>query len=123
MGKANLVQEGKCHQHHHLWHGRSLGQSCHTRIGISADILDLRTLLPWDKEAVEKTVRKTGKVIFLQEDCLTGGIGAEICAWISENCFEYLDAPVMREGSLDTPVPFAPNLERIFFLWRGLRRN
>ncbi|MFC3417147.1 alpha-ketoacid dehydrogenase subunit alpha/beta [Algoriphagus hitonicola] len=83
-------------------------------MGISADILDLRTLLPWDKEAVRETVKKTGKVIFLQEDCITGGIGAEICAWISEHCFEYLDAPVMREGSLDTPVPFAPNLERAF---------
>ncbi|MDR7129388.1 2-oxoisovalerate dehydrogenase E1 component [Algoriphagus sp. 4150] len=83
-------------------------------LGISADILDLRTLLPWDKEAVRKTVQKTGKVIFLHEDCLSGGIGAEICAWISEHCFEYLDAPVMREGSLDTPVPFAPNLEKQF---------
>ncbi|MEB2776857.1 dehydrogenase E1 component subunit alpha/beta [Algoriphagus sp. D3-2-R+10] len=83
-------------------------------LAISADILDLRTLLPWDKEAVTATVKKTGKVIFLQEDCLTGGIGAEICAWISEHCFEYLDAPVMREGSLDTPVPFAPALEKQF---------
>jgi 2-oxoisovalerate dehydrogenase E1 component len=53
-------------------------------------------------------------VIFLQEDCLTGGIGAEICAWISEHCFKDLDAPVMREGSLDTPVPFAPSLEKQF---------
>ena len=83
-------------------------------LGISADILDLRTLLPWDKEAVAATVKKTGKVIFLQEDTLTGGIGAEICAWISEHCFASLDAPVMREGSLDTPVPFAPNLEKQF---------
>ena len=83
-------------------------------LGISADILDLRTLLPWDKEAVAETVKKTGKVIFLQEDTLTGGIGAEICAWISEHCFADLDAPVMREGSLDTPVPFAPNLEKQF---------
>ena len=83
-------------------------------LGISADILDLRTLLPWDKEAVAATVKKTGKVIFLQEDTLTGGIGAEICAWISEHCFTWLDAPVMREGSLDTPVPFAPNLEKQF---------
>jgi 2-oxoisovalerate dehydrogenase E1 component len=83
-------------------------------LGISADILDLRTLLPWDKEAVAATVKKTGKVIFLQEDTLTGGIGAEICAWISEHCFADLDAPVMREGSLDTPVPFAPNLEKQF---------
>ncbi|WP_192085938.1 thiamine pyrophosphate-dependent enzyme [Algoriphagus sp. Y33] len=83
-------------------------------LAISADILDLRTLLPWDKESVMETVKKTGKVIFLHEDCLTGGIGAEICAWISEHCFEYLDAPVMREGSLDTPVPFAPTLEKQF---------
>ena len=83
-------------------------------LGISADILDLRTLLPWDQEAVAATVKKTGKVIFLQEDTLTGGIGAEICAWISEHCFPYLDAPVMREGSLDTPVPFTPNLEKQF---------
>ncbi|MGY6522061.1 MAG: alpha-ketoacid dehydrogenase subunit alpha/beta [Mongoliitalea sp.] len=83
-------------------------------LGIHADILDLRTLLPWDQEAVKETVAKTGKVIFLQEDCNTGGIGAEICAWISENCFEYLDGPVMREGSLDTPVPFAPTLEKNF---------
>jgi 2-oxoisovalerate dehydrogenase E1 component len=83
-------------------------------LGISADILDLRTLLPWDQEAVKTTVKKTGKVIFLQEDCLTGGIGAEICAWISEHCFRDLDAPVMREGSLDTPVPFAPSLEKQF---------
>ncbi|PZX47098.1 alpha-ketoacid dehydrogenase subunit alpha/beta [Algoriphagus chordae] len=83
-------------------------------LGVSADILDLRTLLPWDKEAVKATVKKTGKVIFLQEDCLTGGIGAEICAWISEHCFQDLDAPVMRQGSLDTPVPFAPNLEKQF---------
>jgi 2-oxoisovalerate dehydrogenase E1 component len=81
---------------------------------ISADILDLRTLLPWDQDAVATTVKKTGKVIFLHEDTLTGGIGAEICAWISEHCFSWLDAPVMREGSLDTPVPFAPNLEKQF---------
>ncbi len=83
-------------------------------LGISADILDLRTLLPWDQEAVAGTVKKTGKVIFLHEDTLTGGIGAEICAWISEHCFSNLDAPVMREASLDTPVPFAPNLEKQF---------
>ena len=83
-------------------------------LGISADILDLRTLLPWDQEAVAATVKKTGKVIFLHEDTLTGGIGAEICAWISEHCFSWLDAPVMREGSLDTPIPFAPNLEKQF---------
>ena len=80
----------------------------------SADIIDLRTLLPWDKEAVRTSVQKTGKVLILHEDCMTGGIGGEISAWISENCFQYLDAPVMREASLDTAVPFAPSLEQNF---------
>ncbi len=82
--------------------------------GISADILDLRTLLPWDKEAVEASVKKTNKVLVLHEDTMIGGIGAEIAAWISENCFEHLDAPVMREASLDTPVPFSKPLEENF---------
>ncbi|MDB5264079.1 MAG: dehydrogenase [Adhaeribacter sp.] len=81
---------------------------------VSADILDLRTLLPWDQEAVATTVKKTGRVLILHEDTLTGGIGAEISAWISENCFTYLDGPVIRVASLDTPVPFAPPLEQQF---------
>jgi len=83
-------------------------------LGISADVLDLRTLLPWDKEAVAETTRKTNRVLVLHEDCLTGGIGGEISAWIGEHCFEHLDAPVMREASLDTPVPFAKALEENF---------
>jgi 2-oxoisovalerate dehydrogenase E1 component len=81
---------------------------------VSADIIDLRTLLPWDKEAVAATVKKTGKVLVLHEDTLTGGIGAEISAWISEHCFRDLDAPVMRVASLDTAIPFAPTLEKNF---------
>ena len=71
-------------------------------------------MLPWDKEAVEATVKKTNKVIVLHEDTLTGGIGAEIAAWIGENCFQYLDAPVARVGSLDTAVPFGKHLEENF---------
>ncbi|RYF48229.1 MAG: hypothetical protein EOO38_10575 [Cytophagaceae bacterium] len=82
--------------------------------GIEADILDLRTLLPWDKEAVEKTVKKTGRVLVLHEDTLTGGIGGEIAAWIGENCFEHLDGPVSRVASLDTAIPFSPSLEQAF---------
>jgi len=81
---------------------------------IDADIIDLRCLLPWDKEAVEASVKKTGKVIILHEDTLTGGIGAEIAAHISEHCFKLLDAPVKRIGSLDTPVPFNMDLEENF---------
>jgi 2-oxoisovalerate dehydrogenase E1 component len=114
IGKANLVQEGETLSIITYGMGVHWAKAAVKELEISADILDLRTLLPWDKEAVEKTVKKTGKVIFLQEDCLTGGIGSEIVAWISENCFEFLDAPVMREGSLDTPVPFAPSLEKNF---------
>ena len=82
---------------------------------ISADLIDMRILLPWDKETVENSVKKTGKVIVLHEDTQTGGIGAEIAAYVSEKCFTYLDAPVMRSGSLDTPVPFAGSLEENFF--------
>ena len=60
------------------------------------------------------SVKKTGKAIILHEDCLTGGIGGEISAWLSESCFQYLDAPIMRVASLDTAVPFSPNLENKF---------
>lgn len=81
---------------------------------IDAEILDLITLLPWDKEAVTEAVSKTGKVLILHEDTLTGGIGAEIAAWIAEHCFTQLDAPVMRVGGLDTPVPLASALEEDF---------
>lgn len=83
-------------------------------LGIEADIIDLRTLLPYDKEAIAASVRKTGKAIVLHEDTLVGGIGGEIAAYISEHLFTSLDAPVMRVASLDTPVPFAVSLERNF---------
>ncbi len=81
---------------------------------ISIDVLDLRTLLPLDYEAIAAAVRRTGKVLLLHEDTLTGGIGGEIAAWIAEHCFEHLDAPVMRCASLDTPVPFNIELEKNF---------
>lgn len=81
---------------------------------ISPDILDLRTLVPLDYKAIRETVRNTGKVLVLHEDTMTGGFGGEIAAWIAQNCFEYLDAPVMRCASLDTPVPFNRELEDQF---------
>lgn len=83
-------------------------------MGVDAEIIDLRTLLPWDKETVGASVKKTGRVLILHEDTLTGGIGAELAAWIAEACFRYLDAPVFRVASLDTPVPFAAPLEQNF---------
>ena len=81
---------------------------------ISAEIIDLRTLAPLDIDAILLSVRKTGKALVLHEDTLTGGIGGELAALIAEHCFEYLDAPIVRIGSLDTPVPFAAELERQF---------
>ena len=81
---------------------------------VTADVIDLRTLLPWDKETVAESVRRNNRVLIVHEDTLVGGIGAEIAAWINENCFEHLDAPVRRVASLDTPIPFAPTLEANF---------
>ena len=81
---------------------------------ISIDILDLRTLAPLDYIAIREAVKRTGRVLLLHEDTLIGGIGGEIAAWIAENCFELLDAPVMRCASLDTPVPFSIELEQNF---------
>ncbi len=81
---------------------------------ISIDILDLRTLAPLDYIALREAVKRTGRVLLLHEDTLIGGIGGEIAAWIAENCFEFLDAPVMRCASLDTPVPFSIELEQNF---------
>jgi 2-oxoisovalerate dehydrogenase E1 component len=81
---------------------------------ISIEILDLRSLLPLDYSAIKTTVKNNGKVLLLHEDSLTGGIGGEIAAWIGEHCFEYLDAPVMRCASLDTPIPFNIELEKNF---------
>ena len=83
-------------------------------LNIDATLIDLRTLVPWDKELVEEGVKSTGKVIVVHEDTEQGGIGGEISAWIGEHCFQYLDAPVMRVCSLDTPIPFNENLEQNF---------
>ena len=81
---------------------------------ISADLIDLRTLVPLDKDAILNSVKKTGKAIVLHEDCMMGGFGADIASIISDSCFEYLDAPVKRSASIDTPVPFAGELEDKF---------
>ncbi len=81
---------------------------------IDAEVIDLRTLIPWDKETVLTSVKKTGKVIVLHEDTLINGFGAEISATISEEVFEYLDAPVIRVASMNTPIPFNAALEKQF---------
>jgi 2-oxoisovalerate dehydrogenase E1 component len=78
---------------------------------ISADLVDLRTLQPLDKETIYASVKKTNKVIILQEDSMFGGIASDISAMIMEDCFEYLDGPVKRVASLETPIPFTKALE------------
>jgi 2-oxoisovalerate dehydrogenase E1 component len=124
LGKASLVTEGTdisiiTYGAGVIWVKELMKEFSYA----SADIIDLRTLLPWDKETVMASVKKTGKAIVVTEDCLTGSITGEIAAWISENCFEYLDAPVMREGSLDTAVPFSPPLEQIFLPKERIKRR
>ncbi len=115
IGKANFVSEGI--DLSIITYGMGVHwakEILATMPEVSADVLDLRTILPWDKEAVLSTVKKTGRVLILHEDTLTGGIGGEIAAWISEHAFQYLDAPVMRVASLDTAIPFAATLEQNF---------
>ncbi len=115
IGKAKLVIEGSDLSIITYGMGVHWAQEILKQLpDVSADVLDLRTLLPWDKEAVLETVKKTHRVLVLHEDTLTGGIGAEIAAWIGQHAFQYLDAPVMREASLDTAIPFAATLEQNF---------
>jgi 2-oxoisovalerate dehydrogenase E1 component beta subunit len=84
------------------------------RDGVQAEVLDLRSLAPLDRDAILATVAKTNRVLLLHEATRTGGIGGELAAIIAEEAFEYLDAPVTRVASLDTPVPYAPQLEAAF---------
>ena len=115
IGKANLVQEGNdvsiiTYGMGVHWAIEVLNQNKN----INADLVDLRSLVPLDEETIINSVKKTGKVIILHEDCMIGGFGADIAFLINENCFEFLDAPVARASSLNTPVPFSPALENQF---------
>ncbi|MDX1942726.1 MAG: dehydrogenase E1 component subunit alpha/beta [Saprospiraceae bacterium] len=114
IGKANIVREGEAVSIITYGYGVHWAKKVIEEMGVDAEILDLRTLLPIDYEAIESTVKKTNRVIILHEDTLFGGIGGEIAAYISEHLFEYLDAPVLRAASLDTPVPFSSALEQQF---------
>ena len=115
IGKAKVVKEGK--DISIITYGAGVhwaNEYAEKNKDISIKILDLRTLLPLDYDAIKEAVKSTGKVLILHEDTLVGGIGGEISAWINENCFEWLDAPVMRCASLDTPIPFNIELEKNF---------
>jgi 2-oxoisovalerate dehydrogenase E1 component len=112
IGKAALLKEGN--EVTIIAFGAAVHWALETlknNTEISADLLDLRTLQPLDTEAIFMSVKKTGKVIIYQEDSLFGGVASDISALIMEECFKYLDAPVKRVGSLDTPIPFTKALE------------
>ncbi len=115
IGKARLIQQGEDVSI------ISYGMGVHWAIDflvdnqdISADLIDLRTLVPLDRDTIFSSVKKTGKAIILHEDSMIGGFGADIASIISDECFEYLDAPVRRSASIDTPIPFSSNLEKEF---------
>ncbi len=115
IGKARLVQEGS--DLSIITYGAGVVWAmdyAKAHPELSIHILDLRTLLPLDYESISNAVAATGKVLVLHEATLTGGVGAEVAAWIGENCFHLLDAPVYRCASLDTPVPFNGQLEKNF---------
>jgi len=115
IGKARVVQEGS--DISIITYGMGVHWAtdyAKNHTDLSIDILDLRTLLPLDYEAIGAAVKRTGKVLLLHEDTLTGGIGGELAAWIAENCFESLDAPIVRCAGLDTPIPFSIELEKNF---------
>jgi 2-oxoisovalerate dehydrogenase E1 component len=121
IGKARIVQEGA--EMTIITYGSGVHWAmdyARQYPGLSIYILDLRSLLPLDYEAIRTAVQATGKVLLLHEDTLLGGIGGELSAWIAEHCFEHLDAPVLRCASLDTPVPFAVELEQNFLAKKRL---
>jgi 2-oxoisovalerate dehydrogenase E1 component len=121
IGKARLVQEGE--DISIITYGSGVHWAmdyAKNNTGISIHILDLRTLLPLDYDAIKEAVAATGKVLLFHEDTLIGGIGGEIAAWIAEHCFDKLDAPVMRCASLDTPIPFNLELEKNFMAYSRL---
>jgi len=115
FGKAQLITEGN--DITIVTYGMGVHWAMETlknNPSISADLIDLRTLVPLDTETIYQSVKKTGRVIILHEATLFNGIGGEISALITENCFEYLDAPVKRVASIETPVPFINQLEQVF---------
>ena len=121
IGKARIVQQGE--DISIITYGAGVHwatEYAKNHPDISLYILDLRTLLPLDYDAIKTAVKATGKILLLHEDSLTGGIGGEIAAWIAEHCFKNLDAPVMRCASLDTPIPFNMDLEKNFMAYSRL---
>ncbi|HEY7898373.1 MAG TPA: alpha-ketoacid dehydrogenase subunit beta [Gemmatimonadaceae bacterium] len=115
IGKARVALEGTdvsiITYSAMLWKALEAAEIMRVEDGVSVEVIDLRTLLPLDDEAIVATVRKTNRVLIVHEDTRTGGIAGEITARISETCFEWLDAPVLRVTAADTPLPYSPPLE------------
>ena len=114
FGAAALRREGK--DITVITYGAMVQQSLETArtmeaSGVSVEVIDLRTLNPLDEDMIYRSVKKTNRAAVIHEDTLTGGFGAEIAALITTNCFEYLDAPVVRVAALDVPIPYSPPLE------------
>jgi 2-oxoisovalerate dehydrogenase E1 component len=114
IGKAAIAQSGEAMTI--LTYGAAVhwAKEAASALQIDAEVIDLRTLLPLDYDTITASVQKTHRVLVLHEDTLFGGIGAELAAWVGEHLFAHLDAPVLRVGSLDMPVPFAGALESLF---------
>ena len=123
LGKANIVNEGNDLTIISYGLGVHWALELLNQIDCSLEIIDLRTLIPLDKDMIFASVKKTGKVLILHEDCMTGGFGSDISSLISENCFEFLDAPIFRCSSLDTPVPFSNDLETNFLAKSRLKQK
>lgn len=114
IGRAAVVKEGS--KASILTYGMGVHWAFEAvkTMNLDIEIIDLRTLLPLDYDTISVSVKKTNRVLILHEDTMIGGIGGELSAWINEHLFEHLDAPVMRSASLDTPIPFALELEKMF---------
>jgi 2-oxoisovalerate dehydrogenase E1 component beta subunit len=115
IGQARIAREGKdlsiITYSAMVWKSLEAADILEKEDGVSVEVLDLRTLLPMDDEAILRTVKKNNKVMIVHEDTRTGGIAGEIAARINENAFEWLDGPVLRVTAADVPLPYAPTLE------------
>ena len=115
FGKARVAREGKdltiVTYAATVWKALEAAEQLAAEDGLSVEVLDLRTLLPMDHEAIVASVKKTNRVLIVHEDTVTGGVAGEITAQISERCFEWLDAPIRRVAAHDVPLPYAPPLE------------
>jgi 2-oxoisovalerate dehydrogenase E1 component len=114
IGKAKLVRQGLRASVITYGLGVIWATSTAEEIDADIDVIDLRTLSPIDYATIGESIQKTGRALILHEATLTGGIGGEVAAYLAEHFFEYLDAPILRCASLDTPVPFAKSLEELF---------